>query len=417
MTDPFEALRAPITPADPHPAFTARLRARIERALALPRGVVVSAALPETQTAAPTGAAVPYLAVRDARAAIDWYAGVFDARVVGEPIVMPDGRIGHAELALAGGSLYLADEHPEIGVAAPRPGEASVSLMLNVADADETRARAMAAGATGDREPYDAYGERNAWIVDPFGHRWGLQSPLRSPQSAATPSYRHGDVGYVSLWVPDADRAKRFYAAVLGWTFAGGGTIVEGATPSTGILGNQPSSTLFCCYAVDDVADAVERIRAAGGDAAEPRREPYGLVADCTDDLGTRFAVYEQPSDQIGERPPANGRRSGDLSYLTLQVTDAQRAKTFYGDVLGWRFSPGHVADGWQVEDTAPMIGLWGGGTQATGVPMWRVNDIAAALERVRALGGTATDAERQPYGLSSECVDDQGSRFYLGEH
>jgi uncharacterized glyoxalase superfamily protein PhnB len=96
---------------------------------------------------------------------------------------MPDGRIGHAELEIAGGVVYLADAHPEIGVTAPRPGEATVSLMLPVHDADVVRARALAAGARGDREPYDDYGRRNAWIVDPFGHRWGLHSPLAGPAS------------------------------------------------------------------------------------------------------------------------------------------------------------------------------------------------------------------------------------------
>jgi uncharacterized glyoxalase superfamily protein PhnB len=120
---------------------------------------------------------VPYLAVADARRAIDWYREVFAAEVTGEPIVMPDGRIGHAALTLPGGMLYLADAHPEIGVTAPRAGEASVSLMLHVHDADEVRARALAAGASGEREPSDDYGTRNAWIVDPFGHRWGLRSP------------------------------------------------------------------------------------------------------------------------------------------------------------------------------------------------------------------------------------------------
>ena len=49
---------------------------------------------------------------------------------------MPDGRIGHAELALAGGQLYLADEYPDIGVVAPTPGAAAVSLVLAVADVD-----------------------------------------------------------------------------------------------------------------------------------------------------------------------------------------------------------------------------------------------------------------------------------------
>ena len=43
-------------------------------------------------------APVPYLAVRDARAAMAWYADALGARVVGDPYVMDDNRIGHAEL-------------------------------------------------------------------------------------------------------------------------------------------------------------------------------------------------------------------------------------------------------------------------------------------------------------------------------
>jgi predicted enzyme related to lactoylglutathione lyase len=49
-------------------------------------------------------------------------------------------------------------------------------------------------------------------------------------------------------------------------------------------------------------------------------------------------------------------------------------------------------------------------------VPSYYVGDIASAVERVRAAGGTATDPERHPYGVSSECVDDEGTRFHLGE-
>ncbi|ORA22380.1 hypothetical protein BST12_09425 [Mycobacterium angelicum] len=84
----------------------------------------------------PRPAALPYLCVGDARAAIAWYADAFGAVVVGDPIVMEDGRIGHAELELAGGVLYLADEYPELGLKAPAPQAVSVSLMLQVADTD-----------------------------------------------------------------------------------------------------------------------------------------------------------------------------------------------------------------------------------------------------------------------------------------
>ena len=69
------------------------------------------------------------------------------------------------------------------------------------------------------------------------------------------------------------------------------------------------------------------------------------------------------------------------------------------------------------LSDTAPMIGLSGGHERATAVPMWRVDDIATAVERVRAAGGNATEPVQQPYGITSECTDDQGMRFYLGQH
>ncbi len=124
-------------------------------------------------------AAIPYLAVQGAREAIAWYERVFGARVLGDPIVMPDGRIGHSELEIGNGVIYLSEAHPELGVVAPTPGETTVSLMLAVDDADRVSMVVEAEGGRRDREPYDGYGQRNAWVVDPFGHRWGLSSPLR----------------------------------------------------------------------------------------------------------------------------------------------------------------------------------------------------------------------------------------------
>jgi predicted enzyme related to lactoylglutathione lyase len=411
--DPFADLRASLTPVPPDPDFAAALRSRLERALSLPREVVVSMPAVEEVTVPPQGAAVPYLAVADAQRAIAWYVDVFGARLVGEPIVMPDGRVGHAELALAGGVLYLADEFPDIGVTAPRTGEAAVSLMLAVDDADAVRERAMAAGASGDRPPYDAYGTRNAWIVDPFGHRWGLNSPI----TAVAPSYREGDVGYVSLWVPDTDRAADFYTDVLGWSVAREHrNQVQGTTPAVGMASRRDEPNLFCCFAVDDVRAAAERVRAAGGVAGELSPESYGVVVECTDDQGTPFALYQEPADHVGVRPPPNGRRPGDLGYLTLEVVDSARARAFYGSVLGWQVAAGRVEDGWQVADTVPMIGLSGGHERARAIPMWLVDDVVAAVRAVRSAGGVATEPQTQPYGITSECTDDQGLRFYLGQ-
>jgi predicted enzyme related to lactoylglutathione lyase len=429
MPDPFDALRAPVTPVEPDPAFAARLRARLERALALPEGVAVTdiavqpVAAPSSPVPEEHGGAVPYLAVRGARAALDWYAQVLGARLRGEPIIMPDGRVGHAELELAGGVIYLAEEHPEIGVRAPQPGGVPVSLVLTVADVDDVVESAVAAGARLDRGPYEGYGHRNATVTDPYGHRWMLQAPLPAAGASAGTALRQGDVGYASLWVPDVVRAAAFYGAVLGLEYVpdhdSRGRQAVDLTPPQGLWESADRPTLFCSYVVDDAAEAVARVRAAGGQASEPVRQPYGLSADCVDADGVRFAVHQPPAAAPGaEGVPSAATglagRDGDLIYVTLEVADPARTLAFYGAVLGWRSHPGRTPGGWQVEGTTPMIGVSGGHAEVAGVPVWQVTDVAAAVGRVRAAGGTSTEPHAEPYGLVAECTDDQGTRFSL---
>jgi len=63
------------------------------------------------------------------------------------------------------------------------------------------------------------------------------------------------------------------------------------------------------------------------------------------------------------------------------------------------------------------MAGVAGGNSRPVTVPMWTVEDVDAAVARVRAAGGTVIDEpSQQSYGRSALCTDDQGSRFYLGE-
>ncbi|MBA3742737.1 VOC family protein [Sporichthya sp.] len=426
MADPLEILRTTDAPVDPDPAFAARLRARLARALAAPEGVTVSAPTVDltsavsvtTPAAAPNTALTPYLAVSDARAAIDWYTDVFGGALVGEPYEMPDGRIGHAELRVAGARLYLADEFPEMNLQAPT-GATSVTLHLAVPDVDALVEVARAAGAEIEREPADYPYGRNGAVRDPFGHRWLLD------QVAPVPAGGDGDVGYFSLWMPDLDRAAAFYGAVLGWTFAERSPfarMIEGPTsralvaldaPNAGFW-PEPRPGAFTSRAVADIDGAVARVRAAGGRSTDPSETPYGRSADCLDDQGIPFSLHERESGS--PRPALNGTDPGDVAYWTMQVPDAARARNFHAAVFGWTFVEGHAADGWQAEGPAPMTGLHGGHPQADLVPMYRVEDVVAAVERVRAAGGTATDPEQQPYGISSECVDDQGLPFYLGQ-
>lgn len=404
MTDPLDVLRTPVPPADPDPAFVTRLRARLERALALPRGVV-----PMTSTDARS--LTPYLAVADARAAIDWYVAVLGARRVGEPIVMPDGRVGHAELDLAGARLYLSDEHPEIGVVAPDPAAGvAVTLHLDVTDTDAVTERARAASAVVEREPDDNPYGRIATVRDPFGHRWMFNGPAGGARPRAT-----GDVGYFALWVDDVDRAAEFFAAVLGWEFVAEGPTRRRATNApyrtevtalaemrSAAWPDRTTPTAFCARQVEDLAAAADRIRAAGG-RTQPRRRG---ILDCVDDQGVPFSIFDDR-----ERYP-----SGDLAYLTVEVPSIDAATRFYEAVFDWRFRPGSYANGRQVDGPTPMTGFAGGASEPAIVPMFAVADIAAAVERVRAAGGTARDPQRYPYGRTSDCTDDQGLRFYLGE-
>lgn len=125
---------------------------------------------------------IPYLAVDDARAAIEFYGSVFGATpVTGELFEMEDGRIGHATLAIGEGRLYLSDEYPEMNVKGPKArGGTTVAIVIKVDDADETYGAAVAAGADAERPVQNQHGARSGWFQDPWGHRW-------SPTSAAKP--------------------------------------------------------------------------------------------------------------------------------------------------------------------------------------------------------------------------------------
>ncbi|MFG1930165.1 VOC family protein [Mycobacterium sp. NPDC048908] len=424
--DPLTVLHGDELPVAPDPAFAARLRARLESAMSFfeaqpdqMQGVVMSGTdtaiaelnEPAVKPAPPRPAALPYLSVADARAAIAWYIDVFEAAVAGEPFEMADGRIGHAELNIGDGVLYLADEYPELGLKAPTPQATSVSLMLHIADTDATLERARERGAQVQREPYENHGARNATIVDPFGHRWMLSGPV----TGVPVQIQHGDAGYVSVWTPDADRAAAFYGHVLGWSYDPQTHQVTNTTQRIGIYSVDVAPTLFCAYAVADLAGARQAIVDGGGTVDELEQFDFGTLCGATDSQGASFAVF-QPNPGV-PRPALNGSGPGELSYITYEVPDSTSFRAFYSRVLHWTFEPGRIEDGWGVSQTHPMAGVAGGSAAAVTVPMWTVDDVDAAVARVREAGGTVIDEpSQQPYGKSAQCADDQGSRFYLGE-
>jgi len=122
----------------------------------------------------------PYLYVRGAGEAIEFYKRAFGAKVtVNMP--GPDGRVAHAELQFGDSVVMMAEESAERGVHSPKHfGGAPFSLAFYVEDCDAVYQRAIAAGARSVREPADQfYGDRSAGVEDPFGFQWYLMTHIR----------------------------------------------------------------------------------------------------------------------------------------------------------------------------------------------------------------------------------------------
>ena len=117
----------------------------------------------------------PYLYIKGAASALDFYKKVFGAH---EKLRMPmnDGRIGHAEIEIGDSVVMLADEHPEMGVRGPKSiGGTAGSLMVYVADVDAVAAKFVDAGGKVQRAVKDQfYGDRSGTFEDPYGHVWTI---------------------------------------------------------------------------------------------------------------------------------------------------------------------------------------------------------------------------------------------------
>jgi uncharacterized glyoxalase superfamily protein PhnB len=275
---------------------------------------------PSTESASvSTGAntLVPYLSVIGAADAIAWYTTVLGAtellRYDGD-----DGRVGHAELIVSGSQLYLADEYPELGIVGPKTlGGSGVTLSVSVPDVDRVFATAMANGAESQREPADQpHGERSATIVDPFGHRWMLSTPIGTPTvdeinaamdgftittAAAAPpatSNEPVELGYFTMTTPDTAMATRFYGALFGWepepgNMGEGYAHIANTKLPLGFAPGSASDAPELYFRVDELAPYVERVRELGGSVVAEDTYTSGGSADCRDDQGRRFQLWQ----------------------------------------------------------------------------------------------------------------------------
>jgi len=129
---------------------------------------------------------VPYLSIRDAAKAVDFYSVVFGV----EPrlrLDMPDGRVMHCEFCVGNARFFVSEELPEHG-GTPSPtklGATTVAIHLYVDDCDAMLEAMVAGGATVLMPAEDVFwGERFARVRDPFGHEWGITTKLRDMSPA-----------------------------------------------------------------------------------------------------------------------------------------------------------------------------------------------------------------------------------------
>lgn len=123
--------------------------------------------------------ATPYLLIRSAAAAIEFYKKVFNATEMLR-MTQPDGRVGHAEIRIGDSVIMMADEFPEMGARSPQHfGGTPVSILLYFDDVDAVFRRAIAAGATQLKPVQDQfYGDRTGTLKDPFGHQWTIATHI-----------------------------------------------------------------------------------------------------------------------------------------------------------------------------------------------------------------------------------------------
>lgn len=124
-------------------------------------------------------AVTPYLTVKGAVAAIEFYKQAFGAEQILR-LDAPDGSVAHAEIRIGGAVIMLSEENRDWGTTSPTTlGGTASAIMLYVTDADAVFKRAVAAGATVKMPVADQfYGDRSGSIVDPYGHQWSIATHI-----------------------------------------------------------------------------------------------------------------------------------------------------------------------------------------------------------------------------------------------
>jgi predicted enzyme related to lactoylglutathione lyase len=235
----------------------------------------------------------------------------------------------------------------------------------------------------------------------------------------------------------DPKAAETFYKNVVGWKsapFEGSPspyTVFKraGDISVAGLMqrpDDMPFPPFWSMYiAVPKFEDAVSHIKRLGGRELSPVIDipQVGRMQMVTDPQGAAFYVMQPGSpEQRPEGPP----EVGEGSWHELMTTDADAAMTFYSDVFGWQpteaMDMGEMGKYQMFNRPHGMIGgMMNKPKELANVPphwgiYFLVPDINAAVERVKANGGTILNGPMEVPGGDwiVNAMDPQGAAFSL---
>lgn len=251
-----------------------------------------------------------------------------------------------------------------------------------------------------------------------------------------TASASHGRLVWYELLTTDMKAAEAFYGPVVGWTFEPfdgspypyDAVARQDGTAIAGVM-NIPEGMNFPPHwemyiAVDSYDHAVSQIEAHGGSGLSQALDipNVGRLRTMKDPQGAVFAII-QPS--MPESRPEAEPVDGDVSWHELYTTDGTAAMQFYQTLFGWQetsvFDMGPMGKYYMFGRTFRLGGMMTKTPDMAQVPThwglyFRVSDINAGAERVKANGGQVTNGPMEVPGGDwiVNCLDPQGAAFSL---